>query len=140
MLSTRSAHYWLWFLLFGVASAIIGWSQAHTLSSESLWLLITGALGIISGARFFGGGTARPFDLIVGALFTALGLAGILHNLGLNLVAPSGPVTSGSNPQDTLLGLSLSLPYALIHTVLGLTSLNLGLMRKATQMTATVAS
>ncbi|HEX9069604.1 MAG TPA: hypothetical protein VF807_12605 [Ktedonobacterales bacterium] len=139
MMSTRSAHYWLWFLLFGIASVIVGWSQTHTLTSEALWLLVTGVLGIILGTHLFGAGTARPYDLLIGLVFTGVGISGILHNLGYNLVAPSGPVTSGSSPSDALLGFSLSLPYALIHTVLGMTSLNHGLTKRAHTATASVA-
>ena len=69
---------------------------------------------------------ARPFDLVIGLLFTIVGLLGILHAFGLNLVATSG-VAPNAIDETAILGLSLSLPYALIHTLLGLTSLSHGL-------------
>jgi hypothetical protein len=124
MLSQRNTHYWLWFLLFGVVSALVNWSQGNGISTETLWLLITGFLGLILG--LFVPALARPFDLVIGGLFTLVGLLGILHAFGVNLV-PSGSVPPNALDTTAILGLSLSLPYALIHTLLGLTSLNHGL-------------
>jgi len=124
MLSQRNTHYWLWFLLFGVVSALVNSSQGNGITTETLWLLITGFLGLILG--LFVPALARPFDLIIGGLFTVVGLLGILHAFGVNLV-PSGNVPPNAIDTTAILGLSLSLPYALIHTLLGLTSLNHGL-------------
>jgi len=124
MLSPRNTHYWLWFLLFGVVSALVNWSQGSGITTETLWLLITGFLGLILG--LFVPALARPFDLVIGGLFTVVGLLGILHAFGVNLV-PSGNVPPNAIDTTAILGLSLSLPYALIHTLLGLTSLNHGL-------------
>jgi hypothetical protein len=69
---------------------------------------------------------ARPFDLVIGLLFTVVGLLGILHNLGLNLIA-SSVIAPNAIDNSAILGLSLSLPYAVIHTLLGLTSLSYAL-------------
>ena len=124
MLSQRNTHYWLWFLLFGVVSALVNWSQGNGITTETLWLLITGFLGLVLG--LFVPALARPFDLVIGGLFTLVGLLGILHAFGVNLV-PSGNVPPNALDTTAILGLSLSLPYALIHTLLGLTSLNHGL-------------
>jgi len=124
MLSERNTHYWLWFLLFGVVSALVSASQGQGITSETLWLLITGFIGLILG--MFVHALARPFDLVIGLLFTIVGLLGILHAFGLNLVATSG-VAPNAIDETAILGLSLSLPYALIHTLLGLTSLSHGL-------------
>ena len=124
MLSQRNTHYWLWFLLFGVVSALVNWSQGSGITTETLWLLITGLLGLLLG--LFVPALARPFDLVIGGLFTVVGLLGILHAFGVNLV-PSGNVPPNAIDTTAILGLSLSLPYALIHTLLGLTSLNHGL-------------
>jgi hypothetical protein len=124
MLSQRNTHYWLWFLLFGVVSALVNWSQGSGITTETLWLLITGFLGLILGLLV--PTLARPFDLVIGGLFTVVGLLGILHAFGVNLV-PSGNVPPNAIDTTAILGLSLSLPYALIHTLLGLTSLNHGL-------------
>ena len=124
MLSPRNTHYWLWFLLFGVVSALVNWSQGSGITTETLWLLITGLLGLILG--LFVPALARPFDLVIGGLFTLVGLLGILHAFGVNLI-PSGSVPPNAIDTTAILGLSLSLPYALIHTLLGLTSLSNGL-------------
>ena len=124
MLSERNTHYWLWFLLFGVVSALVSASQGQGITTETLWLLITGFIGLIVG--IFLHALARPFDLVIGLLFTIVGLLGILHAFGLNLVATSG-VAPNAIDNTAILGLSLSLPYALIHTLLGLTSLSHGL-------------
>lgn len=67
MLSQRSTHYWLWFLLFGVVSSIVAVTRQHSLDSESVWLLVTGMLGILLGG--LGGRLARPYDLVVGVVF-----------------------------------------------------------------------
>lgn len=124
MLSERNTHYWLWFLLFGVVSAQVSASQGQGITTETMWLLITGFLGLLLG--MFVHALARPFDLVIGLLFTAVGLLGVLHAFGLNLVATNG-VAPNAIDQTAILGLSLSLPYALIHTLLGLTSLSHGL-------------
>lgn len=126
MLSARSAHYWLWFILFGVISALVVWRVRGTLDTETIWLLITGLLGVLFGVGGLALRLSRPYDLIIGLLFTAVGLLGLLHNLGYNLV-PADSNTANTIDQSAILGLSLSLPYALIHTLLGLTSLNHGL-------------
>ncbi len=128
MLSTRNAHYWLWFLLFGVIASVITLHQHQGLNSESLWLLITGFLGLVTGVLK---SLARPYDLVAGLLFTGVGLLGILNNLGFTLVATSSSVASGTVNDAAILGLSLGLTYSLIHTLLGLTSINHGLATRA---------
>jgi len=137
MLSQRNTHYWLWFLLFGVVSALVTISQGDGISTETLWLLVAGFLGLVLGA--FIPNLARPYDLVIGLLFTTVGLLGILHNFGLNLVATSG-IAPNAIDETAILGLSLSLPYALIHTVLGLTSLSHGLRAKVATSRVAVAT
>jgi hypothetical protein len=131
-MSHRNAHYWLWFLVFGVVAGILSYktSNPHMLSSESIWLLVSGLLGIIVGANWLNsGGLAKPYDLIIGVIFAGVGIFGILINFGLfNLSIHSVPSNLVSD--NALLGLSLSTFPALIHTVLGLTSLNHGLKSK----------
>jgi hypothetical protein len=135
MLSQRNTHYWLWFLLFGVISALVSVSQGKGITTETMWLLITGFLGLLLGMLL--PTLARPFDLVIGLLFTIVGLLGILHAFGLNLIATSGGVAPNAIDETAILGLSLSLPYALIHTLLGLTSLSHGL--RASVATSRVA-
>jgi hypothetical protein len=129
MLSQRNTHYWLWFLLFGVVSALVTISKGEGLPTETMWLLIAGFLGLLLGALL--PALARPYDLVIGLLFTGVGLLGVLHNFGLNLVATTTGIAPNAIEETAILGLSLTLPYALIHTVLGLTSLSQGLRPKA---------
>ncbi len=137
MLSARSTHYWLWFILFGVVSSLVVWRTRGSLGTEEVWLLVTGFLGVLMGVGGLGLRLARPFDLIIGLLFTAVGLLGLLHNLGYNLV-PANASAANTFDQTAIIGLSLALPYALIHTLLGLTSLNHGLRARAVSPTVMV--
>jgi hypothetical protein len=138
MLSQRNTHYWLWFLLFGVVSALVTISTGNGIPAETMWLLIAGFLGLLLGA--FLPALARPYDLVIGLLFTGVGMLGILHNFGFNLVAMTTGIAPNAIDQTAILGLSLSLPYALIHTVLGLTSLSHGLRMKVATGRVTVAT
>jgi hypothetical protein len=134
LLSQRNTHYWLWFLLFGVISALVTVSKGQGVTTETMWLLIAGLLGLVLGGLL--PSLARPYDLVIGLLFAIVGVLGILHAFGLNLVATGGIAPSAID-ETAILGLSLSLPYALIHTVLGLTSLSHGLRaRVATSQVA----
>lgn len=128
MLSHRNAHYWLWFLVFGLVSVLVGVASATGLTAESVWLLATGFLGLLFGAGRVSGRLSRPYDLLIGLLFTVIGIIGVLHNLNITLLTPSSTLPGGNGADNaSLLGLSLSLPYAMIHTVLGLSSLNIGM-------------
>jgi hypothetical protein len=104
--------------LFGVVSALVTISQGNGITTETVWLLIAGSLGL---------------------LLTAVGLLGILHNFGLNLI-PSGNLPPNTIDNTAILGLSLSLPYALIHTALGLTSLSHGLRARVVTSQVAVAT
>jgi hypothetical protein len=126
-MSHRNTHYWLWFLLFGLIGGFLYYRAHNTLDSESIWLLASGLLGLVVGANWLNEGKfARPYDLIVGIIFAAAGVIGILHGFGVvNLGGGSGLISNNS-----ILGLSLATFPALINTVLGLTSLNHGLKSK----------
>jgi len=140
MLSHRSAHYWLWFLLFGVVSVVASFVSKAGLTSESLWLLGTGLLGVILGTGVFSGRFSRGYDLLVGIFFTLIGFIGVLHNLGITLLTTNATLPSGTAESDTLFGLSLGLAYSLIHSVLGLTSLNLGMRSNVASPVVTTAA
>jgi hypothetical protein len=129
-MSHRNAHYWLWFLVFGVVAGLLSYKDTKALSSESIWLLVTGLLGIVVAASWLNSGKfAKPYDLLVGIIFTAVGILGILLQFGLfHLSASSLP--NGLISNNSLLGLSLTTFPALIHTVLGLDSINHGLKSK----------
>ena len=130
MLSGRSVHYWLWFILFGVVSSMVLWRTVGQLDSETIWLLVTGLLGLLFGLGGLGLRFARPYDVVIGLLFTGVGLLGLLHNLGYNLV-PADASAANAVDQTAIIGLSLALPYALIHTLLGVTSLSHGLRTRS---------
>jgi len=130
MLSVRSVHYWLWFILFGVVSRLVLLRTVGQLDSETVWLLGTGLLGLLFGLGGLGSRLARPYDLIIGLLFMGVGLLGLLHNLGYNLV-PADASAANAVDQTAIIGLSLALPYALIHTLLGVTSLSHGLRTRS---------
>ncbi len=49
MLSQRNTHYWLWFLLFGVVSALVTASKGEGITIETMWLLIAGFVGLVLG-------------------------------------------------------------------------------------------
>lgn len=143
MLAQRSTHYWLWFILFGVILAIVEFTpnhpQTYTSTSETWWLLIVGLRGIVFGTRVLSG-FARPFDLVVGILFTGVGLLGILNNLGAHLITSSTSVANGAVSNSGVLGLSFLLPFALIHMLFGLTSLNSGLRARAASSSVVVGT
>ncbi len=130
MVNSRSTHYWLWFLLFGL---VAGFAQKEGFDSEAIVMSAVGAVGLLLG---FSGGLrfARPFDLVVGLVFAGLGLLGILTSLG-NLGHNLGLSASGY-----ILGLKMTVPYCLIHTVLGLTSLNHGFKTAVAPTTVAVAT
>ncbi|HEV8194661.1 MAG TPA: hypothetical protein VGP82_24680 [Ktedonobacterales bacterium] len=134
MIAQRSAHYWVWFLLFGLVSLIVRLTQGAGLDNETIWLLVGGLLGVVTGMSALRLG--RAYDLVIGLLFTGVGLIGVLHNLGVNLVASSNSALSGSIDNSAILGISLALPYALIHTSLGLMSLNQGLRTRSAAVAA----
>ena len=139
MISSRSTHYWLWFLLFGVIAAIVAAYNNQSVTSETGIFLATGFLGLLTGfgafARF-----ARPYDLLIGLFFTVVGVLGIMNGLGFHLIASSGSAASTTLTGQSILGLYLGMPYALIHTVLGLTSLNHGLKAPASAAPVAVAT
>ncbi|MFI5273511.1 MAG: hypothetical protein ACHQ4H_10815 [Ktedonobacterales bacterium] len=129
-MSHRGTHYWLWFLLFGVIGGLLYYSSHKTIDGESTWLLISGLLGIVVAAKWLNDGKfAKPYDLIIGLIFTVVGIVGILTGFGLH-VLDSVNVSGNLISKTEILGLSLATFPALINTLLGLTSLNHGLSRK----------
>ena len=137
MLSQRNTHYWLWFILFGLVSALALMRQGFGITTESLWLLFAGFLGLVIGT--YVQRMARPYDVVIGLLFTTVGLLGILHNFGLNLVGDRSSMPPHAVDFASILGLSLGLSYSMIHTILGLTSLSHGLRPKVATSHVAVA-
>lgn len=129
----RQTHYWLWFLLFGIIGGLLYYNNPvnkHTIDGESIWLLVTGLLGLILGAKWLNDGKlARPYDIIIGIIFAVVGIIGILTGFGLHVLnqvnAPDNLV-SGTE----ILGLALTGLAPLINTFLGLVSIHHGIESK----------
>jgi hypothetical protein len=126
----RNAHYGLWFLFFGLIPLIVALT-GHTAFSaagsssqanvfEALWLIGAGVLGVVLGnPGFFRGRLAQPYDLLVGIVFAAVGLLGLVGDFGVQ----TGSVALVVNRAGLLLG-SL---YPLLYLYLGFRSLHHGL-------------
>ncbi|HLZ21296.1 MAG TPA: hypothetical protein VKQ30_04150 [Ktedonobacterales bacterium] len=128
-MSHRNTHYWLWFLLFGLIGGLLYYNANNKLDSESIWLLASGLLGLVVGMKWLNEGKwTRPYDIIIGIVFTLVGILGILQGFRVVNVGKIAPASIASH--GTLLGLSLTGLAVLINTVLGLTSLNHGLKSK----------
>ena len=125
-LSHRSSHYFIWFLIFGVIPLIEvlrhGYG-ANAQTYEAFWLLGTGLLGLlVANKNLNGGQLAKPYDVLVGLIFTLAGVIGIAADLGAHTGAVSTTIEH--------VGLSLDGLYPLVYTFLGLKSLHHGLGRK----------
>ena len=131
MVKERHAHYFLWFIFFGLIAGIAGYVNTQQFSSESIWLVVAGVLGFLVTQNWLNEGKfARVYDFIIGVIFTLVGLVGVLDAFKIHLLngvsAPAGLVTSTS-----ILGLATTpLLIALVHTVLGLQTLNHGMRSK----------
>jgi hypothetical protein len=124
----RSSHYTLWFVFFGLIAGIAGYINNKQISSEAIWLFVVGVLGIVVTQKWLNEGKfAQAYDFIIGVIFTLVGVVGVLDAFKIHLLSgvslSAGLVTSSS-----ILGLSITpLLIALVHTVLGLQSINHGL-------------
>jgi hypothetical protein len=129
-MSHRNTHYWLWFLLFGIIGALLYYNSHKNLDGESTWLLVSGLVGLVVGAKWLNNGSlAKPYDLIIGVIFAVVGILGILMGFGLNVLQHVN-VGGGLITSSAILGLSLAVFPALINTFLGLVSIRHGLESK----------
>lgn len=123
-LKHRGSHYWLWFLLFGVIPLIQVLRSSKGLganadSYEVYWLVGAGLLGLVFGLRALNDGNlARPYDVIIGLIFTVAGVIGIVGYFGD--VGSIGTFVSN-------VGFMLGGLYPLVHTFLGIKSLHHGI-------------
>lgn len=126
-MSHRNSHYWLWFLVFGVIPFIqtaTNGFKADLTSYTAYWLVGTGLLGLVLGLKALNeGNLARPFDVIIGIIFTIAGVVGIVGYFSSAL----GSVATIVND----IGLETSGLYPLIFTFLGLKTFHHGLDKKA---------
>jgi hypothetical protein len=98
-------------------------------SSTSIWFLVTGLLGIVVTRKWLNDGKlARPYDIIVGAIFALVGVIGILGAFKVHLL--TGSMLNGAITGSSILGLSTAFFNSLIYAVLGFTSLNHGIRTK----------
>ncbi len=128
----RDTHYFLWFIFFGLISGVIYYLNHHgSIDSESTWLLVTGLLGLLFGAKWLADGNfSRWYDLIIGIIFTLAGLIGIAAGFHLNLLSGAPASASSFISATTFFGLSLTVLPSLVHAVLGLSSLNHAIRNK----------
>lgn len=119
----RNSHYWLWFLLFGVIPLIQalthGGLKANAATYETIWLIGAGLLGLVLGLKALNDGRlARPYDVIIGIIFTVAGVIGILGYFSIG--DPNALVSN-------TLHISVAGLYPLVHTFLGIKSLHHGI-------------
>ena len=124
----RNTHYWNWFIFFGLVAGVIFFAHSHTIDSESTWLLVTGLLGLILGANWVNGGKlSRPYDLLIGIIFAAVGVLGVLQAFNVHVIASNTGVFAHYVNSSHIFGLSLDVLPSLVHAALGLSSLNHGI-------------
>lgn len=122
----RTSHYWFWAILFGLVPFIqtaVNHFPANVGSYSAYWLLGTGILGILVGMKSFSqGNLAKPYDWIVGLIFTIAGVVGVIGYFSGAL----GSIATYVND----VGLATSGLYPLIFTFLGLKSIHHALDKK----------
>ncbi|HKD77476.1 MAG TPA: hypothetical protein VKB76_18360 [Ktedonobacterales bacterium] len=137
---TRSTFYWLWFLIFGVASALATFMQTNHLGSEDWLLLGAGLLGVVIGPKSCAPALVKPYDIAIGVTFFVVGILGIFRAFDFTLThAPSFIPTMLMTPTK-FLGLSLLLHPAVLHTALGFLSLRYGIKNATTSSSLELSS
>src|SRR5450631_1399803 len=91
----RSTHYWLWFLLLGLIPILALLDEQSSISAENYWLFAVSSAGLITGTQSLSARWAKPFDLVVGIAFFGIGLVGIFHNFGINLMNENANLPDG---------------------------------------------
>jgi len=122
----RDTHYSLLFIFLGVIAALAGLKTG--LSSESIWFLVIGAVGVVINHIGSNRGLTVIFDIVVGIILGIAGLIGIL--LQFNLIKLSslpshGLISTSGGPQ--LAGLSIAFFQSLVYAYFALTSIRHGL-------------
>jgi hypothetical protein len=132
-MSSRSGHYFMWFIVFGLIAGLVSFISGQGISSEALWLLLSGALGTVIAHRSVNN-VARYYDMIIGVIFALAGLIGFVYNADKSLL-PSQLQSSNllvqSHGDALLLGLSLAIVPSTLHLILGVLSFRHGLNNSA---------
>jgi hypothetical protein len=129
---SRATHYWLWFVLFGVASSLANYIQLHHIGTENVWMLGASGAGLLFESKQFQGRWSKPTDSFVGFLFLTAGLIGILHNFGIDLVNNNLSLPTTTVESSKFIGMSLALTPSLVHTIFGFFSLQFPLKGSTT--------
>ena len=121
MVKDRSAHYFLWFIFFGLIAGVASYVNTQQFSSESIWLFVSGLLGILVTQKWLNDGKfAQIYDFIIGVIFTLVGLVGVLDAFKIHLLSgvslPAGLCDQHHDPWSEP---STPLLIALVHMVLG---------------------
>ncbi len=121
----RDTHYSLLFIFLGVIAALGNLKTG--LSSESIWFLAIGLIGVLINRLSSNAGLTQLFDVVVGAILGLSGLAGILLQfkvLGTASLPSSLVGTSAGDP--VLAGLDIAFFQSLVYAYLGITSIRHG--------------
>jgi len=127
-MSSRSGHYFTWFVVFGLIAGVVSLISQRTLSGESIWLLASGIIGSILAHQSVNN-VARYYDMIIGVIFAAAGLIGLVYTAKADLLPSTlrdSQLLVGSGQDAVLLGLSLAVIPATLHLILGYTSFRHG--------------
>jgi len=135
-MSSRSNHYFLWFIVFGLIAGLVSFlgSGLQGIDTEAYWLLGGGVLGmLLSSKRLNEGKISRYYDLILGVILLLAGLVGVgahISQVSSSITGALGSVITNPGPSIEnahLLGLSLAIFPAIVHLLLGFTSFRHGL-------------
>jgi hypothetical protein len=127
-------------LIFGVTSALATFLQTNHLGSEDWLLLGAGLAGVVIGAKSCAPALVKPYDLTIGIIFFMVGILGILRAFDFSLINSSSFIPTALLTPTKLLGLSLLLHQAVLHTALGFLSLRYGLKNTQTSSTLELSS
>lgn len=132
-MSSRSGHYFTWFVVFGLIAGVVSLISQHTLSGESIWLVAGGVIGSLLAHQRVND-FARYYDIALGVIFALAGLVGLVYTAKASLLPNSlqdSHLLVGAGQDAVLLGLSLAVIPATLHLILGYTSFRHGARNSA---------
>ena len=119
----RDTHYSLLFIFLGVIAALGGLAAKTGLTSESVWFLAIGQVGVLINRLSSNAGLTQLFDIVVGAILGLAGLAGILVQFK---VIGASSLPSSLYKNGALAGLDIAFFQSLVYAYLGVTSIRHG--------------